>query len=181
MGKKLAALLLAGCLLLATAGCGAKDVLEDVGTEIKADGRAHGQTTSHSEGETAKTAFVEYTVNSARMEPELEDYTPTDPNHTFVVVNITVKNTFEDDAKIPMFYTDFTLTWDGMGDTTVYPESEFAEGQLPDEYELFKGESRTGDLIFVAPADAKGFSLRYIEVWDDDFEGNSYFIPFSVG
>ena len=29
MGKKLAALLLAGCLLLATAGCGAKDVLED--------------------------------------------------------------------------------------------------------------------------------------------------------
>ena len=98
-----------------------------------------------------------------------------------MVVNITVKNTFEDDAKIPMFYTDFTLTWDGMGDTTVYPESEFAEGQLPDEYELFKGESRTGDLIFVAPADAKGFSLRYIEVWDDDFEGNSYFIPFSVG
>lgn len=114
-----------------------------MGTEIKADGRAHGQTTSHSEGETAKTAFFEYTVNSARMEPELEDYTPTDPNHTFVVVNITVKNTFEDDAKIPMFYTDFTLTWDGMGDTTVYPESEFAEGQLPDEYELFKGESRT--------------------------------------
>lgn len=46
MGKKLAALLLAGCLLLAAAGCGAKDVLEDVGTEIKADGRAHGQTTS---------------------------------------------------------------------------------------------------------------------------------------
>ena len=37
MGKKLAALLLAGCLLLAAAGCGAKDVLEDVGTEIKAD------------------------------------------------------------------------------------------------------------------------------------------------
>ena len=34
MGKKLAALLLAGCLLLAAAGCGAKDVLEDVGTEI---------------------------------------------------------------------------------------------------------------------------------------------------
>lgn len=67
MGKKLAALLLAGCLLLAGRGDAArKDVLEDVGTEIKADGRAHGQTTSHSEGETAKTAFFEYTVNSAR-------------------------------------------------------------------------------------------------------------------
>ena len=104
MGKKLAALLLAGCLLLAAAGCGAKDVLEDVGTEIKADGRAHGQTTSHSEGETAKTAFFEYTVNSARMEPELEDYTPTDPNHTFVVVNITVKNTFDGMLKKEFYF-----------------------------------------------------------------------------
>lgn len=56
-----------------------------------------------------------------------------------------------------MFYSDFDLTWDGLGDSSVYPETEFAEGQLPDEYELFKGESRAGDLIFVVPSDAKGF------------------------
>lgn len=53
-----------------------------------ADGRDHGQTTSHSEGETAQTAFFTQTVNSAKMEPEIEGCTPTDAARTFLVVNI---------------------------------------------------------------------------------------------
>ena len=75
-----------------------------------------------------------------------------------------------------MFATDFQLIWADLGDTGIYPDTQFAEGQLPEEYQLLKDESRTGNLIFIVPSDITEFKLQYLEVWSDDFEGNTYFV-----
>ena len=180
--KKLAVLLLSACVALGGAGCKnsvsdtVSGLVEDAGTAIQADGREYGQTYTFESGELVETAFFNFQVNEVSTAAEIEGYVPEDETNQFLVVNVTIKNTFEDDASIPMFATDFQLIWADLGDTGIYPDTQFAEGQLPEEYQLLKDESRTGNLIFIVPSDITEFKLQYLEVWSDDFEGNTYFV-----
>ena len=105
---------------------------------------------------------------------------PSDENNSFLVVNITIDNTFADDSSIPMFDTDFVLSWPALEDQSIFCEDSFATDQLPEEYEIFKGESRTGNLIFVVPSSQTSFTLEYLEIYEDEFEGNTYKITFDA-
>ena len=90
------------------------------------------------------------------------------------------KNTFEDFDSIPMFCDDFELTWETLEGETTFPEYQFYDGQLPDEYSLKHGESRTGNLVFIVPKDVYTYQMKYFEMWDDNFIGNTYYINFSL-
>ena len=166
--KRLGALLLTGCMLFALAACN---------TETRSSGELY-----EAEGfeQSLSTAFFDFQVNSASLVTQLEEYEPSDPNNRFLVVNITVQNTFTDDSSIPMFDTDFVLSWPDLGEDSIYCEDNFASTQLPEAYEIFKGESRTGDLVFVVPSGQTSFTLEYLEIYEDEFEGNTFKISFDA-
>ena len=177
--------LLLGLLLVAMvgsgSGCAAGKVLATVANAIKAEGRSYGHTYTYAQEETATTAFFSYSIQSASLATELNGYVPNDPTHRFLIVTITVENTFADDTKIPMFYDDFELTWAQLDDAAIYAEMAFTDSQLPDEYELLFGDSLTGDLVYVVPKAARDFSISFQEYWEDDFLGDRHVINFTVG
>ncbi len=166
--KRWGAFLLTVCMLLALAACAG----ETRGTGGLYEAEGFGQSLS--------TAFFDFQVNSALLTTQLEDYEPSDPNNRFLIVNITVQNTFTDDSAIPMFDTDFALSWPALEGDVIYCEENFASVQLPEEYEIFKGESRTGDLVFVVPGSQTSFTLEYTEIYEDEFEGNTFQISFDA-
>ena len=141
---------------------------KQIATDWKADGREYGEETTYSTEDTVQTAFFKVKVNSVTTQDEIQgendEYVPQDVAHQFVVVNITVENTYEDFDSITMFCDDFELTWE----------------QLPDSYELKYGESKTGNLIFITPRNIKDYQMKYYEIWDDNFIGNTYYINFSI-
>lgn len=176
--------LLLGFLLVALvvfgSGCAAVQVLATVANAIKAEGRSYGHTFTYAQDETATAAFFSFSIQSASLATELNGYVPNDPTHRFLVVTITVENTFADDTKIPMFYDDFELTWAQLGDAAVFAEMAFTDSQLSDEYELLFGDSLTGDLVYVVPKAARDFSICFQEYWEDEFVGDRHVINFSV-
>ncbi len=153
----------------------------DAATAIQAQGREYGETFELNDGDTMSTAFFDMTVNSAKIASEIDGYVPNNDTDTFLIVNITVNNTFDSDDPIPMSDADFELGYNGADESlTIFPESEFASDQLPSEYQIEKDGSVTGNLIYVVPSDADNFRIYYYDLWDDDFEGNKYWLPFSV-
>lgn len=180
--EKTFAAFLVGAMLFTMTGCGDMGgALSDVGDELKADGREHGQTYELEQNQNMKTAFFDLNINSVQIAETFEDYLPNDDIRQFLIVNVTIKNTFEDSASIPMFYDDFGLSWEILGDDTIYPEEKFAEDQLPDEYEIYKTEQRTGNIIYEVPADITEFDFKYYEVYEDDFEGNTFVMKIKLG
>ena len=162
-------------------GCqSTKEVLKEVSTQWKANGREYGEELVYEQGQTAQTAFFDVTINQVTAAEEIEGYVPENSEHQFAVVNITIKNTFEDFDSIPMFCDDFELTWETLEGETTFPEYQFYDGQLPDEYSLKHGESRTGNLVFIVPKDVYTYQMKYFEMWDDNFIGNTYYINFSL-
>lgn len=169
-------------LLLAVGTCSGCFAAESAATVIQAQGREYGQTIELSEGDIMSTAFFDMTVNSAQFLPEIDGYIPAEETDQFLVVNITVENTFDDTDPLPMSDADFELGYNGADETgTIFPEDEFAVDQLPAEYEIEENGTVTGNLIYVVPGDAEDFQIYYYDLWSDDFEGNTYWLPFSVG
>ena len=117
MKKTLLALLL--CVSAATlAGCS-----DDVKNEIQSQGRDYGQVYELNDGDTMSTAFFDMNVNSAALVNDVEGYVPNDEASRFLIVNVTVKNTFDKD--IPMSYADFEVGFDGADETaTIFPERD---------------------------------------------------------
>lgn len=133
-------------------------------------------------GDTMKTYFFDYTVNSAYLCDEFNGYVPAEGNR-LLVAEITVKNTFNE--SIVMYDTDFQVQWNSTGeDDYDFPITFYAdpvsEEQLPAEYELGINKDRTGLLVFEIPKDRKDFSISYLELFDDDSEGNVFFVFFTA-
>lgn len=177
---KLLSGLLIVVMVISCSGCAAGKVIATVANAIKAEGRSYGHTYTYAQDEKATTAFFSFSVQAASLVTELNGYVPNDPTHRFLIVTITVENTFTDDTKIPMFYDDFELSWTQLGDETVFAEMAFTDSQLPDEYELLFGDSLTGDLVYVVPKAARDFSISFQEYWEDDFLGDRHVIDFTV-
>ena len=171
--KRLLLSLLLISVLLLVSGCRINDIVSNAAAKMKAEGRGHGETLVFGQDEVMQTAFFDVKINSAKLVPELSEYVPDDEANLFLVVNVTVTDTFADQGKIPMFYSDFELTWASLEGATVYAETSFAEGQLPDEYEIFKNESKTGDLVYIVPGNVTDFAILFYEYWEDDFVGNT--------
>lgn len=133
-------------------------------------------------GDTMKTYFFDYTVNSAYLCDEFNGYVPAEGNR-LLVAEITVKNTFNE--SIIMYDTDFQVQWNSTGeDDYDFPITFYAdpvsEEQLPAEYELGINKDRTGLLVFEIPEERKDFSISYLELFDDDSEGNVFFVFFTA-
>lgn len=157
-----------------------RDSEEDSGSE---DGiSSEGDYKEGRMGDTMRTYFFDYTVNSAYVCEEFEGYQPAEGND-LLVADVTVKNTFNE--SIPMFDSDFQVQWnsDAEEDYDVpisYYGNEVSDEQLPESYELAINEEKTGLLVFEVPEGEKDFSISYLELFDDDSEGDVYFVYFSA-
>lgn len=138
-------------------------------------------------GATQKTYFFDYTVNSAYVCSEFEGYQPEEGN-SLLVADVTVKSTF--DSAIEMYDTDFQAQWGSDGeddfsmpitfDGTEEGLDVLTEEQLPGIYTLQPKESRTGLLIFEVPEGNLELSISYMEAFDDDTTGDTFFVNFTA-
>lgn len=188
--RRLSALLMCLLLLAALTGCGgSQEKFEELwdqaisAEENAGEGPGYPQN-GYAEGglgDTMHTCFFDFTVSEAYCTDTFQNYTAAG-DCQLLVAEITVVGTFP--SSITMYDVDFQAQWDGTG------EEDFAlpltgledDRVLPEEYELATGESRTGLLVFEVPADAApdSFSLSYLELFDDDTEGDVFFVYFTA-
>lgn len=176
MKKKIASLFCAALLAVSSAGCSPKGD-GNVVTPGE-DGYAEGKL-----GDTMRSSFFDYIVNSAYICDSYEDYTP-QAGYGLLVADVTVNNTFGE--TIPMFDSDFQVQWSSDAkDAFDYPVTYYLDGEaglgdevLPAQYDISKDESRTGLLIFEVPTGETEFSISYMEYFDDDTTGDTFFVFF---
>ncbi len=123
---------------------------------LEADGRGYGKEHSAEIGEVLKNEFFSLKVTEAYRYSSMGDYLP-DEGYDFVAVNITVGNIF-DAFQVGNLHTSYDISF------------------FPDDTNLSVGASKSGYVIFEAPSDSTELVLEYLEVYEDDFEGNTYHI-----
>ena len=150
---------------------------------LSEDGYAEART-----GDLVHSYFMDFTVNSAYTTGDYHGHTAPE-GMKVLVVNMSIKNTFNE--SLPMYDDDFQGQWTASSETDefAWPITEAEDGsdlevvseeQLPAEYELAVNETRTGDLVFDVPADEKDFSISHLELFDDDSEGDTFFVFFTA-
>lgn len=201
--KKITTLLLTALIAAALAGCavpgldgndpsrtpeeilsGSNSKDSDTYTEPEAgypdeDGYAEGTI-----GDTMHTVFFEYTVNSAYLCDRYEDYVPAE-GYVFLVADVTVHNPYRN--TVPMYDTDFEVLWSDDDNAWDYPITAYmdtdeiiSDDMLPQKYEVRRFDSRSGILVYEVPEDEDYFAIAYLEVYDDDSEGDVFFVYFSA-
>lgn len=184
--KRLLSWFLALMLLLALPACGdgAQSGGDGGGSDIYAeDGFGEGRL-----GDTIHSIFMDFTVNSAYTASDYHGHTAPE-GKKILVAEMTVTNTFKE--TLPMWASDFQCQWTASAKTDEYalPITEGEDGgdlgtvadeQLPSEYELAVGESRTGTLVFDVPAEETDFSISHMELFDDGSEGDTFFVYFTA-
>ena len=188
--KKQISLLITLLLILMLAACGPGGTGTDGGDSTASgddvyaeDGFGEGRI-----GDTVHSAFMDFTVNSAYTTSDYHGHTAPEGKKT-LVVNMTIKNTFQE--TLPMWDDDFQGQWTASAETDefAWPITEGEDGedldtiageQLPAEYELSVGESRTGELVFDVPDDERDFSISHLELFDDGSEGDTFFVFFTA-
>lgn len=139
-------------------------------------------------GDVVHSYFMDFTVNSAYTTSDYNGHTAPE-GMKVLVVEMTIKNTFSE--TLPMYDDDFQGQWSASAETGefAWPITEGEDGsdldtvcdeQLPATYELAVNESRTGTLVFDVPADEKDFSVSHLELFDDDSEGDTFFVFFTA-
>lgn len=124
------------------------------------------------------TEFFTFTITGAALHSTLDDYVP-GLGQVVLAVDMEVENTFSE--TIPMFDTDFLLQWgDGEEDQAYCLLDTVADDQLPERYDLEKGQARSGRLYFAVPQDVEDFTLTYLERFDDGTTGNKFSVTFTA-
>lgn len=176
MSRKILALLTAALLVLALTGCSTAQEIKD---KMQGGGRSSGNTHTATAPETQTNSFFALTVNDAYMVASLDGYYPEYVDGAFLVVDITVEDVLDTDSPMPMFTTDFLLGWEGCAEPEV-AYAKFSDDQLEDQWEMNLGEKVSGKLIFDCPANETEFTITFQEVWDDEFEGDTYVMNFTA-
>ena len=179
MKKRIASLLLITFSALLLAACGSSGSIV-----LPKEGYAQGAA-----GDTMRTYFFDFTLNEAYTYSKYEGYIPT-PGYDLLAAEVTVKNTFQEG--ITMFDWDFVVLYaDNAGEEQIYdypitsyedleiPEAA-REALLPSEYDLAKGESCTGLLLFEVPAGDTEFTVSYIESFEDDTTGDTFSVDIAA-
>ena len=179
--KRLFALLLAAVLAVGLAGCGSpQDILNQAmgagngpgGVSAK-DGYAEGRI-----GDTLSSVFFDFSVDSAEFVDEYAGYAPAAGNVLLDTV-VTVKNTFGEE--LPMFNSDFQIQWgDGDEDYGYGVEGLTDSAIMPEEYTLKRAESVTYHVVYEVPAGSSNFSVSFLEYFEDETEGDVFFIFFEL-
>ena len=178
--KKIALCLML-CLGVSVGGCNkVEEKIQEIEKEVKSEGREYGQTYNFTQDEIMNPTFFDLKVNNVQLLDEIEEYVPNVETDVFLVLDVSITNTFSDTDFIPMFDGDFVLRWEGQTGEPLYVEKPFVENQFPEEYNIDKGDTASGLLIYVVPRDIKSFVFDYLEYWDDEFEGNSYLMSINV-
>lgn len=122
------------------------------------------------------------------MAKEYEGYLPAEGNE-LLVAEVTVKNTST--SSIEMYDTDFQVQWNSDDEEafcypiTTDPETfeelpPLTDEQLPGTYPLSVDEEVTGLLVYEVPAGNRDFSISYLEQFDDNSEGDTFFVFFTA-
>lgn len=129
-------------------------------------------------GEAVSTYWFDFTVNSAETAKRYGAYTAAEGSR-LVVCELTIENTFK--TAIPMGWADFVLLWTrpdgGSSDETqgVYPiPAGYADRQFPEEYEIEKGDTAEGILIFEVPEDVTQAAILFQELYADGESESQY-------
>ena len=171
-------------LLLSLTGCaGLMDKVNDLKggdtTPTDSSGGTSGEKNYEGRlGDTLSTAFFDFTVTAATTADTYNGQSPSE-GMKYLIADMEIQNTFS--KSIPMGNYDFQIQWGGEGDEDFgYAIDKVADEQLEKEYELKINDSATGKLVFEVPVDSKDYSISYLEVYEDDSEGEVYFIFFSA-
>lgn len=129
-------------------------------------------------GDVMHTYWFDFTVEDAYACQSYGGYTAA-ADKQLVVVTMTVKSTFL--QSVPMGQLDFQIQWGGEGEEDfAWPLAAQEEEQLPDEYSLGINEERSGVLVYEVPAGAVDFSVSFAEYFEDETEGDVYFVYFTA-
>lgn len=131
-------------------------------------------------GSTMKTAWFDFVITDAYCTNTLGSYTPSNGNQ-LVVVQLTITNTFNE--SVPMSNWDFQLQWsDGMNDYAwpIEVTRDVINSQFPSEYTLKVNETRTGYYVYEAPIGENDFSISFVEYYENDTEGDGFWIYFTA-
>lgn len=128
-------------------------------------------------GDTLSNVFFDFTVNSAEFVDELDGYTAED-GKKLLLLNVTIENVSYGDG-LPMFDSDFQVYWD-TSDDFAWSVDPFNETLMPLEFTLDAKEKATYDILFEVPADQDTFEFAYLEVYEDNDEGELYTVKFKV-
>lgn len=182
-GKKFLAVAAALVLAFTLVGCDKLPGVGDAGltpvesASTTSDGRETDGYAVADLGEELRCHFFGFTVNSAYRTASYGTATPAEGN-SFVVLELTVNNPY--DEELAMYDGDFVLFYNDDTDDYSVAADYIADSQLPAEYQIEKGGSRTGDLVFEVPTESTSFSLLYQEIYEDEVWGNRYYVSFSL-
>lgn len=169
--RKLLAVMLAVALMVSATACGGAGG----GTEvIKAvDGFANGRI-----GDVMRNEFFEYTVVSANYVDEYAGKKPAD-GKKFVDSVVKIKNIFSEELN--MYYDDFQIQWGNDGEDNYGYCIETADStMIPAEFMMKKGETLEYHLVFEVPEGQSEYSISYQEYFEDETEGNVFFVYFEL-
>lgn len=139
---------------LLLAGCAAKSVQAQV-------------------GETVSTVLFDFTVSDPQT---LDSYTGIDipDGQKLVSMNLTVSNTSEDTYR--MFAEDFQIQW-GEGDNDFGTCLDAIDSDMmPFSYDLEPGQSHTGMMLVLVPADCTQLTVAYQEMKANGEKATAYFV-----
>lgn len=168
MRKRIFVLLAVLVVLVAFSGCSLLDSFT-------------GGSTEGGIGDTLKTEWFSFSVDSAETATEYAGYTPEDGNMLLDLV-VTVTNTTDDE--IEMYDADFYL--DDPADTEYYVFSldPIDDTMMPLAYPLAPDETVTYHLVFEVSADSEGFKLLYTEEGVDgsgnEVTGDTYTVDVGI-
>ena len=127
-------------------------------------------------GEKLSNEFFDMTVNSAHRMTSVNGYTPNDETFEFLCVNVKVRNNNFETVNVGTY--DFTIRWgDGEDDFDYAIEQEgFGFDNYPAEIDLPAMKFVEGNVFFMVPADAETLSFEYIVLYDNNTEGDTYYV-----
>lgn len=128
-------------------------------------------------GEEASTAFFDFEVNAVSACLGHEGRLSA-AGYRLVLVELELENTVS--YELPMGRFDFRLFWGTGEETAVYPMEQFCNEQFPDEYAIPEGEQAEGLLVFQVPEGENHLALGYLEIFEDDHQGDAYIVYFTV-
>lgn len=184
--KKVLAILVTLSMMFSMAACGGDSdggagVVDKVTKMLGSQGRSYDELVTGEQGDKLSSEFFDFTITNAESAAELDGYTPNVEGNQFIVADVAVTNTTDED--IPVGNYDFSIIWDTTAETAEedhYAYTVFMDGMYPDDEYLTPGDTLSGKLVFELPADVKEFGIAYEEIYDDDFVGDTYVVQCSL-
>ena len=173
--KKIKIAALVCCLTVLTglfAACGNDSSLSEPASSDVSSSLAATPAPTEEPKEETQTAFFDAHIVSAELLDEYDGKTPTEGG-VFLKVVISVTNTMEEN--IWMLDEDFQIKWsEGAG---AVPMEAFNDEMVPLEYELEPKEEAAYTYLYEVPAGSEEFSIVFIEKFEDETLGDTYYIP----